>query len=133
MGLLMSSSTNEPLSSLGDNGQARHLTEQARSGAINQRNQKEQENGTIQTHHNIQADPFTWAKAPLQQIRENQHHIEHNSLHSVEPHVPTEIGVPHNDKVKSEEYQEAIEGEALEDANGRDQGLDEELKWGVLR
>ncbi|GER32845.1 ribonuclease 3 [Striga asiatica] len=117
-----------PISSLSHEGQSRNLSKQTRSRAINQANQEEQKHSTIKAHHQIQTHPILGIKSPLQKIRKNQEHIKDYSLHRVEPHIPAEVGIPHDHEVKSEEDQKAIQGKALEDFNGGEQWLNEGLE-----
>lgn len=102
-----------PLSSFSNNRQSGHLTKQARRRAVNQTHQEKQKHSTIQTHHQIQAQPISWTKTPLQKIRKNQQHIKNNSLHSIKPNIPTKIRVPHNNKIQSQENQETIKRETF--------------------
>lgn len=118
---------NLPISSISNNGQSGQLTQQARRRSINQTHKKEQEHSAVQAHQQIQANPTSRIEAPLQNIRKNQQHIKHNSLHGIEPHIPTKVGVPHNHKVKGQEYQETIKGKALKHPYSRYQRLDESL------
>lgn len=121
-----------PLGSFGNNGQSRNLAQQATGRPINQAHEEEQEHGAVQAHHQVQPQPIPGVEAPLQQIGENQQHIEHNRLHGVEPDVAAEVGVPHHHEVERQEHQEPVQREALEHPDGRDEGLDEDLKRGEL-
>jgi hypothetical protein len=123
---------NLPISSFSNNGQSGQLTQQARRRPINQTHQKEQKHSAVQAHQQIQAQPTFRIEAPLQNIRKNQQHIKHNSLHGIEPHVPTEVGVPHNHEVKGQEHQEPIKGKALKDPYSRYQRFDESLHGSEL-
>lgn len=123
---------NLPISSISNNGQSGQLTQQARRRPINQTNQKEQKDSAVQAHQQIQAQPTFRIEAPLQKIRKNQQHIKHNSLHGIEPHVSTKIGVPHNHEVKGQENQKPIKGEALKDPNSWYQRFDESLHGSEL-
>lgn len=122
-----------PISSISNNGQPRDLTKQASRESVDQRDKQEEEHCAVQTHHHIQTKPICGIEAPLNQIRENQQHVEHNRLHRVEPNVPAEVRVPHDDEVESEEDEKAIEREALEGLDGGKQRLDEKLERWVLR
>lgn len=122
-----------PISSISNKRQSWELAQQTRRRAINQANQEEQKHSAIQAHHQVQPHPISRAKTPLQQVRKYQKHIKNNSLHSIEPYIPTEVGVPHNNEVERQEYQEPIKGKALEDPNSWNQWLDEGLKGRKLR
>lgn len=122
-----------PVSGVGNYGQPGEAAEEARGGAVEQANQEEQKHGAVQAHHHIQTHAVSGVEAPLQEVRENQQHVENDGLHSVESDVPAEIGVPHHHEIQSEEHQEAVEGEALEHSNRRHQRLDEGLEGGELR
>lgn len=123
---------NLPISSISNNGQSGQLTQQARRRSINQTHQKEQKHSAVQAHQQIQAQPTSRIEAPLQKVRKNQQHIKHNSLHGIEPHVPTKVRVPHNHEVKGQEHQEPIKGEALKDPYSRYQRVDESLHGSEL-
>nr|VDD21365.1 unnamed protein product [Brassica oleracea] len=125
--------TDLPISSISNNGQPRGQTKQASRESIDQTDKQEEEHCAVQTHHHIQTKPISGIKAPLKQIRENQQHVEHNGLHRVEPNVPAEVRVSHDDEVESDEDEEAIEREALEGLDGGKQRLDENLERLVLR
>lgn len=122
-----------PISSISDNGQPRNQTKQASRKTIDQRDKQEEEHSAVQTHHHIQTKPISGVEAPLEQIREDQQHVEDDGLHRVEPNVPAEVRVPHDDEVETDEDEEAIEREALEGLDGGKQRLDEDLEWLVLR
>lgn len=122
-----------PVSGFGNDGQAGEAAEEARGGAVQQANQQEHKHGTVQAHHHVQTHAVSGVEAPLQQVREDEQHIQNDGLHSVESHVPAEIGVPHHHEIQSQEHQEPIEGEALEHSNRRNQRLDERLEGGELR
>lgn len=129
----MKASQHLPVCSIGNDRQPGKLPKQARRRAVNQGDQQEQEHGAIQAHQHIQSNSIPRIEGPFQQVGENQQDIENNSLHSVEPHVPTEIRVPHHHEIEREEHQESVEGEALEHSNRRNQRLDEGLERGELR
>lgn len=122
-----------PIRSLCNKGQSGELTQQARRGPIDQADQEEQEHSAVKAHHQIQTQPISRVETPLQKIRENQEHIKHNRLHGVEPHIPTEIGVPDNNEVKREEHQNPIKREALEHPYSRNQRLNQSLDRSELR
>jgi len=103
------------------------LTHQAGRRTINQAHQEEKEHCAIQTHHQIQPQPISGIKTSFQEVRENQQHIKDNGLHSVEPHIPTEIGVSHHNKIKGQKHKEPIKGEALENSYCRNQWLNNGL------
>ena len=113
-----------PVSSLSNDRQSRKVSEQASRGAVDQGNQQEQKHGAIQTRQHIQSNAVPRIERPLQQVRENQQHIEDNRLHSVEPDVPAEVLIPDDDEIEREEDEESVEGEALEDSNRGDERLD---------
>ena len=128
----MFKSKNLPISSIGNNGQSGQLAQQARRRPINQTHKKEQKHSAIQAHQQIQPQPTSWIKAPLQNIRKNQQHIKHNSLHGIEPHIPTKILVPHDHKVKCQKHQKPIKGKALKHPYSWNQRLYDSLNGSEL-
>lgn len=121
-----------PISGIGDNGQPGHLPQQARRGPIHQTHQEEQENGAIQAHHQVQPQPVLGVERPLQQVGEDEQHVQHDGLHGVEPNVPAEAGVADHGEVKGEEDEEAVEREGMEELDGGKEGAKEELDGGEL-
>lgn len=127
-----SCSWNLPISGVSDNGQPGDLAQQARRRAIHQGHQKEEEDGAVQTHDEMEAQALPGVEAPFQEIRKDEEDVEGNGLHGVEPDVPAEIGVSDDGEVEGEEHQEAIQGEALEDPDGWGQGLNQGLEGSEL-
>ncbi|KAH6781052.1 hypothetical protein C2S52_012289 [Perilla frutescens var. hirtella] len=66
------------VSNISDDGQSGQLPEQARRGAVNRADQEEQKDGAIQAHHQLQSDAVSRIERPLQQVQENQQHIEND-------------------------------------------------------
>lgn len=122
-----------PISGIRNERQSGEVAEQAGGGAVDQGNQQEQKHSAIQTHEHIQPNAISRIECPLQQVGENEQHIENYGLHSVESHIPAEILVPDDDEIESEEDEKAVEGEALEDPNRGDKRLDQGLEGGELR
>lgn len=102
------------------------MTQQARR-TINQAHQEEQKHSAIQTDYQIESQPIFGIKPSFKEVRENQEHIKDNGLHSVEPHILTEIGVSHHNKIKGQKHKESIKREALENSYCRNQWLNNGL------
>lgn len=118
-----------PLSRLCNNGQPGELAKEAGRRAIDERDQQEEEDGAVQAHHQVQPHPFAWGEAPLEQIREDEEHVEDDGLHGVEADEPAEAPrVSHHGEVEREEDEEPVEGEPPEQADGGNEGLQQHLE-----